>query len=68
MGSLQEVPSDEKAVTTLIDSLKSLLPDNASKGSYDRIRLKNVAERLSLALETPGDTAQRVAYYMSELC
>ena len=67
MVSLQTIPNDETNVQSLIDSLRSLLPDEASKGSYDRVKLKNIAERLSVALETPGDTAQRIAYYVRPL-
>ena len=51
-------------VTALITSLKDYLPRGDSEGSYDRERLKEAAERLSIALETPGDTVQRIAYYV----
>ena len=48
----------EKSITTL----KDLLPKDGSGGSFDREKLRDAAHKLSLALETPGDTVQRVAY------
>ena len=48
----------------LIASLKSILAEHDTTGTYDRLKLKNTAEQLSIALETPGDTAQRIAYYV----
>ena len=54
----------DSEVMALATSLKSYLPRGDSVGSYDRERLKEAAERLSIALETPGDTVQRIAYYV----
>lgn len=47
----------------LIQDLKNVLAKDASGATYSR-ELKDVAYRLSIALETPGDTVQRVAYYV----
>ena len=49
----------------LIASFSGMLSEQSSTGSFDRIKLKNTAEQLSISLETPGDTAQRIAYYVS---
>ena len=65
MGSLTTSSKDDPAIADLIASLKSSLYEYESTGSNNRARLKNVAERLCLALESPGDTAQRIAYYVS---
>ena len=54
-------------VPALIESLKQSLPQKGLDGSYNREQLKEVAERLSIALETPGETCQRVAYYVRPL-
>ena len=54
-------------ITNLIAELKSNLLVNDPAGPAARRRLKETAEQLSLALETPGETAQRVAYYVSNL-
>ena len=52
-------------VTALIERLKEILsaPDPAAPAT--RQHLKETADRLSRALETPGGTVQRVAYYVS---
>ena len=60
MDGLRSVHEDE--AEKYIKSIKTLLPEDASKGSFDREKLKEAATKLSLALETPGDTVQRVAY------
>lgn len=49
----------------LIQELKNILAKDASGATYNR-ELKDVANRLNIALETPGDTVQRVAYYVRE--
>ena len=54
-------------VTTLIDELKKTLSVNDPAGPATRRHLKETVEQLSLALETPGETVQRVAYYVSVL-
>lgn len=54
-------------VTALIAELKSNLLVDDPAGPATRQRLKETAEQLSLALETPGETVQRVAYYVSNL-
>lgn len=48
--------------STLIESVRDSMP---SDGSFDRKRLKDLALKLSIALETPGETAQRIAYLVS---
>lgn len=50
-------------VATLIDALKKALSANDPAAPATRLHLKETAERLSLALETPGETVQRVAFY-----
>ena len=52
-------------VTALIDALKKTLSASDPAGPATREHLKETAEKLSLALETPGETVQRVAYYVS---
>lgn len=52
-------------VTALITALKETLLANDPAGPATREHLKETAEKLSLALETPGETVQRVAYYVS---
>ena len=54
-------------VTALIAELKKNLSVNDPAGPTTRRHLKEIAEQLSLALETPGETVQRVAYYVSAL-
>lgn len=53
-------------VTALIDALKTALSANDPAGPTSRKYLKETAEKLSLALETPGETVQRIAYYVSQ--
>lgn len=50
----------------LIQDIKKLLAKDALGATYNR-ELKDVAYRLSIALETPGDTIQRVAYYVRKM-
>lgn len=52
-------------VKALIDTLKQILSASDPTGSSTREALKETAEKLSLALETPGETVHRVAYYVS---
>ena len=54
-------------VPALIASLRQSLPQKGPDGSYNRDQLKETAERLSIALETPGETCQRMAYDVSQL-
>ena len=65
MGSVRDSTTDETAIKALIDSLKNSLAEYDSTGALDRFKLKSTAVKLSLALETPGDTTQRIAYYVS---
>ena len=62
-GSFNQNPE----VTALIAALKSNLSVYDPAGPATRQHLKETAEQLSLALETPGETVQRVAYYVSVL-
>jgi len=55
----------ESAVSALIAAVKDSLPSDVSSQAYDREKLKDAAYKLTLALESPGDTVQRVAYYVS---
>lgn len=57
--------SRDSEIAALISSLKSSLPGDGSPNSYDREKLKDVAHKLSLVLETPGETVLRVAYLVS---
>lgn len=57
--------SQNSEVTALIAALKETLSANDPAGPATRKHLKETAEKLSLALETPGETVQRVAYYVS---
>ena len=52
-------------VATLIDALKEALSADDPTAPATRQHLKETAENLSLALETPGETALRIAYYVS---
>ena len=50
--------------TILIDALKKTLLASDPAAPATRVYLKETAEKLSVALETPGDTVQRIAYYV----
>ncbi|KAL6715883.1 hypothetical protein ACLMJK_006844 [Lecanora helva] len=52
----------DREVKEHIATLKPLLPKDGSVMSYNREKLKAAALKLSLSLETPGDTVQRIAY------
>ena len=52
-------------VTALIDALKKALSANDPAAPPTRMYLKETAEKLSFALENPGETVQRIAYYVS---
>lgn len=52
-------------VKALIDTLKKILSASDPSGPPTREALKKTAGKLSLALETPGETVHRVAYYVS---
>ena len=54
----------EDEVMALIDTLKKTLSASDPAGPTTRTHLKETAEKLSIALETPGETVQRVAYYV----
>ena len=55
----------DPVVSVLINAVKDSLPSDTSSQAYDRGKLKEAAYKLALALETPGDTVNRVAYYVS---
>ena len=57
--------SDSDEVAALIHDLKRTLSADDPTAATTRKHLKRTAEKLSLALETPGETVQRVAYYVS---
>lgn len=52
-------------VTHLIDALKTILSGKNPGAPATHEYLNETSEKLSLALETPGETVQRVAYYVS---
>lgn len=54
---------EDLAVADLISAVKDRLPSEASSQAYDRRKLREAASKLALALETPGETFDRVAYY-----
>lgn len=51
----------------MIDAPKKALSASDPAGPSTREQLKETAEKFSLALETPGETVQRVSYYVSSL-
>ena len=55
----------DPALSVLMNAVKDSLPSDTSSQAYDRVKLKEAAYKLALALETPGDTVNRVAYYVS---
>ena len=55
----------DPALSVLINAVKDNLPSDTPSQAYDRVKLKEAAYKLALALETPGDTVNRVAYYVS---
>ena len=57
-------PVQNPEAMALIDVLKNALSTNDPAGSATRAHLKESAEKLSLALETPGETVQRIANYV----
>lgn len=59
------VAKESPALSTLMNAVKNSLPSDTSSQEYDREKLKDAAYNLTLALETPGDTVQRVGYYAS---
>ena len=61
-GDDSSEPAQDTAMEGAIAALKALLPGDGSGGSYSREKLRDAAVKLSLALETPGDTVQRIAY------
>ena len=67
MDSADGSSSRNLEVTALIAELKKKLSVNDPAGPATRRDLKETAEQLSLALETPGETVHRIAYYVSAL-
>ena len=67
MDSAIDSFTQNSEVTTLINELKKNLSVNDRAGLATRRHLKETVEQLSPALETPGETVQRVAYYVSVL-
>ena len=67
MESAKDSPAQNSEVTALIDALKKALSANDPAAPATREYLKDTAEKLSLALETPGETVQRFAYYVSSV-
>ena len=65
MDPSQGSSAQNSEVATLIDALKEVLSASEPAAPATRQHLKETAEKLSLALETPGETVQRVAYYVS---
>lgn len=59
--------AQDSEVTNTINALKRILSEKDPAAPATREHLKDAAEKLSLALETPGETVQRVAYYVSPL-
>lgn len=60
-GSGSVSVSDAEA-KNCITAIQGLLPKGHSGGPYNREKLRDAAVKLSLALETPGDTVQRISY------
>ena len=65
MEPAKDRSSQSDEVAALIHTMKKTLSEADPAGPATRQHLKEVAERLSIALETPGETVQRVAYYVS---
>ena len=58
---------DDLSPASLIEQLRSALSSQGSStkdDAYDRAKVKELAIKLSIALETPGETLARVAYYV----
>ena len=51
----------DSEVSSLVEDLKRCLPA-CPHDSINRKKLREAAHRLAMALETPGDTAQRYTY------
>lgn len=65
MKTAKRIATQNSEVTTIVNALKELLSAKDPAAPATRKHLKNAAEKLSLALETPGETVQRIAYYVS---
>lgn len=63
MKPVKASATQNSEITALINSLRETLSANDPAAPTTRGHLKETAEKLSLALETPGETVQRVAYY-----
>lgn len=57
-------PNQYAEVLALIDALSKTLSASDPAAPATRKHLKETVEQLSFALETPGETVQRVAYYV----
>lgn len=67
MEPTKDSSTQKSEVTALVHELKEALSASDPAGPTTRRHLKETAERLSYALETPGETVQRVAYYVSSI-
>ena len=65
MDPIQGSSAQSSEVAILVDALKKALSASDPMAPATRQHLKETAENLSLALETPGETVQRIAYYVS---
>ena len=59
------VAEEDAAVSSCLDAVRTALPSKGPNGEYDREKLKSAAQKLVYALETPGDTAQRIVHIVS---
>lgn len=57
------ITKEVTTVSTYIDVIQQSLPSHGS--TDDRKKLREAAQKLALALETPGDTVQRIAHIVS---
>ena len=56
-----DLVSQDPYISDLVKNVRDNLSDDGGN-FYDREKLLNASRKLSVALETPGDTIQRVAY------
>lgn len=54
--------------SALVEDLRNLLRDDS--GQYDREKLRKTIRKLSIALETPGDTVYRISFlpFVTTVC
>lgn len=57
------IAKEATTVSACIDVIQKSLPSHGS--TDDRKKLREAAQKLALALETPGDTVQRIAHIVS---